>query len=118
VAAVMARNPLAIHCAALIASAVREESVPPSWISPAMKAPTTYAIAGAGMIRYTAPGRTASEAAIAPIRTQKPSTKPGSLPVTIVVTIPIAAVAITTTIPRPAGNPPHRGDRSAGGGWP
>jgi hypothetical protein len=48
---VMARNPLAVHCAALTASAVRVVSAARSWISPAMTAPARYASAGAGMIR-------------------------------------------------------------------
>jgi hypothetical protein len=47
----MATNPCAIHCAALMASAVRVVSAELSWISPAMTAPIRYASAGAGMIR-------------------------------------------------------------------
>ena len=51
VAAIIARKPPAIHCAALTARAVPDVSADRSWISPASTAAAVYAIAGAGMIR-------------------------------------------------------------------
>jgi hypothetical protein len=47
----IARNPLAIHRAALTVSSVLDESAARSWTRPDITAPARYASDGAGMIQ-------------------------------------------------------------------